>query len=210
MHKHILVFLSFLLAAPLLKGQEDGPAAWMKQAQSQKDTAKFNLIYKSGKYYQEHENLDSALICMKQALDLARAIKYPKGLALTLNDMGLIYRYYDQFDDAVKVLLESLKISEKNGYKELEINSMFTLALVYGDQTDFTEALLYNRKVLDQSISTNDSFRMIKSYTYFGDIYGNMQQYDSSVFYLKKGIELTGMVRSQPMPVIMQARMNLV
>lgn len=198
-----------LLTSGIVTAQTEDPAVWLKQAQAEKDTARFNLLYKAGKFYQDHEKLDSALYCLKQARELAKTLRHHRGLAMSLNDMGLIYRNYDQYDESVKVLLESLKISEEKGYPELAVNSLFTLALVYGDQTDFSEALAYNRMVLAKALELKDSLRIIKAHTYFGDLYGNMQLYDSSVYYLKTGIEVAKLVKGLPMPVIMQARMNL-
>ena len=204
----ILLALLFITICP--SQSQDRPIdQWIRDIAQAKDTARFQLQYQVGSYYQEHEIFDSALIYLRSAKKTVEQTNDHRGLAQVCNSLGLLQRNYSNTDEAMKLLAQSLAVSENSGFQDLQAYTLFNMALVFGDQGDQNSALQYNRRSLHLLSILKDTLRMIKAYTYFGDVYGTLNQPDSALSYLNRGLALCNQLKSVPMQALSQVRMNL-
>lgn len=86
-------------------------------AQADKDTARVWALMEAGKLYHTR-NPDSALLYLDEALELARAISFERGVARCLINAG--YAHYDkgQYEEALALYREALPICERLDMKK--------------------------------------------------------------------------------------------
>ena len=83
---------------------------------------------------------------------------YKKGEASDLMNIGNIYFYKDDFDNALKYYEEALKIAKKIGDKQGEADNIGNIGAVYLKKGDLDIALKY----LNDSIKIFDKHKLIE------------------------------------------------
>lgn len=127
-------------------------------------------------------DLDKALKYANEELELAKKLKFQKGISSGLTSLGNVYNRKGDYNLALKFHLEGLELNEKAKNNRGIINSYINIGIVYQDLRDYKTALDYFFKSLEISQKHLDSSNIKNKYT-IAAIYGNI---GSTQFYLKE------------------------
>lgn len=110
-----------------------------------------------GFYYFKIGDLGNAEQCFKEASQISKSIGDEIRYAKTLGNLALIHERNGEFTEAIKLLLEDIKISEQ--YKS-EQNTMFAY-------TELTRLLIANNQIKEAKESAKKADEIAKSRSYF-------------------------------------------
>ncbi|OFX36674.1 MAG: hypothetical protein A2X08_09890 [Bacteroidetes bacterium GWA2_32_17] len=130
----------------------------------------------------EYENIsshDTALLIGNTALQLAIKLKYPKGEAISYNNIGTIYFQQNDYEKALKNFLTSLKIeiADEKGIAATYNN----IGLVYEAQAKYDMALENYFTALKIQIKIGDKRGIASSYSNIGIVYGEQTNYSMAL-----------------------------
>src|SRR5208283_2053776 len=84
-----------------------------------------------------------------KSLDIARKVTNPKGEALSLMNLGLVYKDWGQYGKAVEYYEKSLELKRKLGNFQEEGRTLINLGEVYRASGDYDKALASSQKGLE-------------------------------------------------------------
>jgi two-component system, NtrC family, sensor kinase len=141
-------------------------------------------------FYYRYVNTDSAIYFGNKAYELSLKIKFQRGQALALNDLGLAYREYGDLSKALELELKSMKICNENKFLYERGICYRRIGLIYLDLNDFDLARDNHLKAIQDHLIDNNKRQLGFDYQNLGIIYLGRNQTDSSRFFLNKSIEL--------------------
>jgi signal transduction histidine kinase/DNA-binding response OmpR family regulator len=105
-------------------------------------------------------------------------------------------------------LNEALNLSEKANFESGKAYAYSGLAHYYWQlKSEKQQAVNYFREAINYAQKTGDQFKVMSLYISIGDLFSQMSQSDSAVYYLKKGRELADSYGADEQQI--QARINL-
>ena len=84
-----------------------------------------------------------------QALELSKKLKYNKGKALSLLNIGIGYTDLSNYDKALKYLLKSLKLLKELGEKKDIARSLNNIGVVYYYLSNYSKTIEYYLQSLE-------------------------------------------------------------
>lgn len=150
------------------------------------DTNKIKTLRTIGKLYGRNYE---ALTYFKEAEQIARSKKLDKYLVDVLNSMSFFYYDQTEYDEANKLVLEMLKISESIRYQNGMFNAYNTLGLIQKSQKNEVEAIKYYKKAEAIAIKMNNLSALSNIYMNFGNAYKNKGSYDSALSYQRLSLQ---------------------
>jgi len=135
---------------------------------------------------------DSAIIYADQAIELATALDYQKGLGYGLKNKGLAYYIKSDFTEVLNYWRQSLAIFEGMEFKLGISNLLNNLGAVYFSKGDDPKALEYYFGSLRIAEEINDPIRIATAYVNIGAVYvNNDQTYDEALDAYRKALEIS-------------------
>ena len=150
------------------------------------DTKSRRLIYSSlGLWYGDCGLYDKALEMQNQALHYSCSAK---DTAIAYHNIGYVYTMRDLQDSFIAYQRKAVEYAVRSKDTNMMVASWHSLSLFYGrfDKTD--SAVVYARKVLQY---VSDEHKMANAYYNMGDLYIDLEQYDSARYYLEKSLLLS-------------------
>lgn len=150
------------------------------------DTKSRRLIYSSlGLWYGDCGLYDKALEMQNQALHYSCSAK---DTAIAYHNIGYVYTMRDLQDSSIAYQRKAVEYAVRSKDTNMMVASWHSLSLFYGrfDKTD--SAVVYARKVLQY---VSDEHKMANAYYNMGDLYIDLEQYDSARYYLEKSLLLS-------------------
>ena len=169
-----------------------------KSSESFKETTE-SLISKAPQTYHD---LDIILKPIQRDTSLMRYFanastkeNYLEGKSYALNQLGISYRDYALFSNAIKLHQMALEAAEVNDNTEFQIYSLTMLSTVYRQTEAIPSALDCAQKAIDLTQSLEQPNENIKrnlnlSLSSIGHIYRTLGQYDLAIANFKKSIAL--------------------
>lgn len=186
--KHCVKPLRFLKIACLLPAFLFGTAGFSQRVK-QKDTVVVNdLLTKSKALF--GEDPAKAISLAEQARDLSQKLKFEKGEATALKNIGVGYYYQQKYVEALDNWHQSLDIFERLQDEVGISNLLNNMSAVYKDQGDNAKALEYCLQALKLAEKTGDKTRMLSSYINVAGIYHNTHD-PKALVYLMKALPLS-------------------
>jgi PAS domain S-box-containing protein len=160
---------------------------------SDTDSTKVELLIKLALEYRQHDT-KKVFTYANQALELATALSYEKGVADANNRLGSFYRQTGNYDRAIDFYLKALKYYDQQ--KDLKgmsfcyngVGSIFRVQQLYDKAVD------YLQKALDISIELNDSVGMSIYYRNIGMCYYDEGKYPESLTWTIKSLEIAKLI----------------
>jgi two-component system, NtrC family, sensor kinase len=128
---------------------------------------------------------DSAIYYGKQALALSRQIKFTRGEAKTLNNLGFAQEVFNNFPVALKLLLSAEQIAEKNNLPRENANAIHNIGLAYHGMREYSKAIIYLKRSILLYNALNEDGDFIISEIEVGDAFLEMNQLDSALYYFQ-------------------------
>lgn len=150
------------------------------------DTKSRRLIYSSlGLWYGDCGLYDKALEMQNQALHYSCSAK---DTVIAYHNIGYVYTMRDLQDSSIAYQRKAVEYAVRSKDTNMMVASWHSLSLFYGrfDKTD--SAVVYARKVLQY---VSDEHKMANAYYNMGDLYIDLEQYDSARYYLEKSLLLS-------------------
>ena len=150
------------------------------------DTKSRRLIYSSlGLWYGDCGLYDKALEMQNQALHYSCSAK---DTAIAYHNIGYVYSMRDLQDSSITYQRKAVEYAVRSKDMNMMVTSWHSLSLFYGrfDKTD--SAVVYARKVFQY---VSDEHKMVNAYYNMGDLYIDLEQYDSARYYLEKSLLLS-------------------
>jgi len=126
----------------------------------------------------------SLLSFTEETLRIAEKLNYTEGKILSLQKYGIILQYFKGKPlEAIDYYQEALRLIDKNPrHKKHAYSSRANIASIYYEQQEY-------EKALDLYMQLYQEFKAITIVEqYLGNVYGELEEYDSSIFFFKKAI----------------------
>jgi tetratricopeptide (TPR) repeat protein len=133
----------------------------LESTEYQKDVA-FSLAYRS-MVYLTNLDYDSALENMQKTIPILRKFGNKFENALVFSDIGRIYHYKGEFENARNQFEESLRLAQEVDDAELTANTLFSLVLITYDQTDIEKANQYLLNLRD--LNKTSDIPLVRQFT---------------------------------------------
>lgn len=150
------------------------------------DTKSRRLIYSSlGLWYGDCGLYDKALEMQNQALHYSCSAK---DTAIAYHNIGYVYTMRDLQDSSIAYQRKAVEYAVRSKDTNMMVASWHSLSLFYGRFDKIDSAVVYARKVLQY---VSDEHKMANAYYNMGDLYIDLEQYDSARYYLEKSLLLS-------------------
>ncbi len=150
--------------------------------------------------------LDSAMKYGQQALALAQQIKYSKGEAMALNNLGYGYRELGDLPKALDFVLKGMRIAEEHQFIDVVGECNRTLGVLYYDLEQYPKAIDYIQKAMIIYKKMKNQYLQTLVNATIGASYIKNNQFDSGKYYIqlayKGAIELNDAER---LPIIFRS-----
>jgi CHAT domain-containing protein len=148
-------------------------------------------FFEAGKRYYKEQKLDSAVVMLTKARDLAVEGSLDEADACSI--LGEVYKYelYD-FDRAETNYERALLIRQNldpNGAKPLS-RLYYSLAATNRSQHDYETSISWATKAIRAGVELKDNVFLERAYSIVGNIYRDVHQFDSAVVYYQKGADV--------------------
>ncbi|MBI3501776.1 MAG: tetratricopeptide repeat protein [Bacteroidetes bacterium] len=153
------------------------------------DSTKTNLYHAIAWQYLEI-NLDSAMLYDGKGLALAKKIGFAKREAYLLDLEGYINLYKSDFEKAIQLHIDALKLHEKLGDKMGSTRSINGIGFVYDMQGNYDKAIDYYQQSLTILKELKSDLGIASSLNYIGNIYRKKKDYQTSLKYLFNGLKV--------------------
>jgi serine phosphatase RsbU (regulator of sigma subunit) len=147
------------------------------------DTNKVKIYYDLTWEYIYANEYQKGLQTAQQSVSLATKLNYKKGIALSVNDMGIIYSKLGNYPQALNCFFKSLKIKESLGDKKGASATYNNLGLVYGNQHDFPKALEYYFRALKIMTELGNLGAKANALNNIANIYRLQGDYQNALLY---------------------------
>jgi adenylate cyclase len=144
------------------------------QNRSQEDTALVNKLLQESKTLFKNDPKKATQLA-EQALGISRRINFPKGEALALKNIGIVYYMQAKYIETLDYWNQSLKIFETIKDDVGVANILNNIAAIYLDQGDDEKGLKYALQSLQIAEKTGDKTRIMSALTTVGSIYHNKE-----------------------------------
>ena len=150
-------------------------------------------VYSLAHLYHNMHDYKKALEYYKRSLEIDSIRGDQIGIALNLNNVGIIYRYIDDRDPGKtmeyykKALAIYTKLNDKKGLATMFCN----MAIIYLDNGDISRALIFQRKSLRLEEEQNNHEGIAASYSNIAEIYRKSGDFSRAIQYKEKAMEIS-------------------
>ncbi|WP_051189643.1 adenylate/guanylate cyclase domain-containing protein [Daejeonella oryzae] len=166
----LYVFLSLYLTLQSFNSAYALPEA--KQITFKQDTTEVNTLLEEGKTFFNSDPAKAVTLGLK-ARDMALDIKFTKGVAYALKNVGIAYYIQGDYKKTLDYWQQSLKTFQSINDELGEANLLSNIGSIYFNQADELKALEYNLKSLKVSEKINNKLRIATALVNIGAIYYN-------------------------------------
>jgi adenylate cyclase len=163
-----LILFLFAKGLPAQVSESDSIARLVEAASP--DTIKVNLLLSLSKS-KFNSAPEEAIRHSAEADSLARKLKFIKGSALALKNVGIVYYMQGKYIEAINTWQQSLAMYDSVGDKAGVANIYSNLGAIYFNQSDEANALEHYLKSLKIAEEMNDSLRIATACINIGAVY---------------------------------------
>jgi tetratricopeptide (TPR) repeat protein len=125
-----------------------------------------------------------------EAIQLSEKLNWKKGLALSLNTIGIIYWYQGDYPKALDYEYRVLKLGEETGDKKRIAGSLNNIGSIYHEQGDLDKALEDQHKALKIYEGINAKPDIANLFNNIGVIYRKKHDYVTAIDYHNKALKI--------------------
>ncbi|HEY3370437.1 MAG TPA: ATP-binding protein [Prolixibacteraceae bacterium] len=153
------------------------------------DTGRLLTLYKISGYYR-FRRPDSTMFYGAKALTLARQIKYPKGEIIeVMINMVLTQNALGNQAKALQIVLEAIKIAEKNNLILEKAKLLLLQGFIYNQSKDYEKALKLCMEAKNLFVSLHDTTFFALAQIDIGDTFLMLNQPDSALYYCQSAYD---------------------
>lgn len=133
---------------------------------------------------------DDALKYYFKAIEIQKKLTNNQ-ISNTYLNIGDIYRYEEEYEQATKYLQLGLVAAQKEGDNVSLANNYSTLANVFADTKNYDRALEFQNKAYAIRLKIDDTMGQFHSLASFGNIYYYLKDYDNALRHTSEALALT-------------------
>lgn len=147
-----------------------------------------NLAYQLNAYngianaYETMANFDSAKYFHTQSYEIAKKMKAPPKMALTLFNVGLCYKQLGDYNNALKSYLKAYKLLEQQASYNPRIH--FYIGEIYMRMGDYVQAEYHSRLGIKKCIEFNHDYVIYNLYINLAKCHQHYGKIDSAIYVL--------------------------
>lgn len=189
MKKYFLLLFFFWSAGNLLAQNQARIDSLMTQSNLVEGQ---DLVDVKNALSEEYQKLkyEEALRFGKEALSLAKKIKYQEGMGLAYRNVGIAYILLDQHIDALKYLFQALGIEEKLGNEYNRALCLDLIGQAYKKREIYDQAIKYYVRAVEAFEALELKEGTVNTLNGIADAYFSLAEYNSSVDYAYKSIAI--------------------
>jgi two-component system, NtrC family, sensor kinase len=126
----------------------------------------------------------------EQGLQIANVLKWKKGIASSLNKIGLCYWAKSDYPKALEYNFKALTTAEETGDKKIIATILGNMGLVYENQRDYVKALDHHLRALKMNEELADKKGIARNLGNLGIVYDAQGDYENSLEYYFKALKL--------------------
>lgn len=192
----IIVLLIFVFSHSASLGAEKDSLMKLVEVAGE-DTNKVNLLNAFSKSMFD-TNPDSSVTIATTSKELAEKLKFNRGLALALKNMGIGYYLQGKYVEAINTWQDAMKVYTEMGDKTGVANMLSNQGAVYFNQGDDAKSLELHLESLKMSEELGDTLRILTSLTNIGVVYLNKPAtYDKALEYFLRSYKLSLAINDQ-------------
>lgn len=185
MIKRLIIFLLVFFTTSITFSQIQKIDSLKKVVKTLKGEEKVNVLNDIAHAY-THSNSDSSKHYVKQALILAKGLKYKTGEADSYNKLSVLSLMESKFEESIKYSLDALKILESKNDFSKSAESYINLANAYLNLNNFSFAIDNYKKAVNLYIKNKDSLSLATVYNNIAVCYDNQEILDTAFQYYQK------------------------
>jgi tetratricopeptide (TPR) repeat protein len=143
-----------------------------------------------GALYIYKEQLDSARIYLQRALTKAKALEIPSELITAHNNIGLYYSNIGELDSSMSHFEQGIRIATESNLKKRLGAIYLNQSILYTKKNDLNRSIEIQLANLIIQEKLKDSLNISATLRHLGNLYNKMDDYESSIKYLKEAIEI--------------------
>lgn len=133
---------------------------------------------------------EEALAYVQKGLALAEEKNYTRGISLTMNRMGSVYRILGKYAKSLEAHLGAYQIAEENGDKDGMARALNNTGILYSEQNDSHKAIDYFLRTKKLAEELKNDVLLEISYSNLGTDYAKMEELDSALYYTRKAYDV--------------------
>jgi two-component system, NarL family, sensor kinase len=133
---------------------------------------------------------DEALQLYLEAVQLFSAIPYASGLAMTYNEMGILYQKQNKSAKARQLLNDALTILQQSENDEVKATSHNNLGLIFDAENKTDSAEFHFKKALTIYTAAGNALGMSYSLDYLSGIYVKTRRYEEAASFLQQSLTI--------------------
>lgn len=150
---------------------------------------KAQILHSSGLLHYSMGDNGRALEYYQQALDIRQTLGETLNIATTLNNIGHVYLRQDRYKQALEYVNQALKLRQKKKNTYV-VQSLSSLATIYGLQGQYSKALEINLKVLKTYRKLHRKKDISTALNNLGLLYKTMGDYERALNYYQQALTL--------------------
>lgn len=144
--------------------------------------AEITTLNNIGFAYKYLKNYPNALRYFKESLKKQQALsKYPLRQVPTQVNIAIIYQNQGRYEEALELLLQTVRVAEKSNKNAEKAQLYDLLALVYYYQKDYYNALQYNQQSIALAKAIHDRNILVEAYKTSSLIYQKQDDYEKAL-----------------------------
>jgi signal transduction histidine kinase len=128
-------------------------------------------------------NYPAALQDLNEALSIAVGTNNILGIANIYNNIGIIYWFMTEFENALYYYNKSMEMYKKANKSDYIEQIYINIACVYLDKVETDTAIQYLLMALEQNVHTNNKLHKAHIYTNLGNAHFQQKEYEKSLEY---------------------------
>jgi len=185
----IFILLNLIVVKSIAQDTIKIDSLTIELSKTQEDSSKVEILLKLFWEYRR-SNPDRALEYANQSLELSQSVDYPKGIAHSLHNIGIIRKIQGNYEMASNLLQEA-----KNNYEKIHdtigiVSCLTDLGDIFSKQNNYQIALEHFDKARKLVIKTSNKEKLSRIYNKLGGIYNSQKQYAKALEYHQKSLEI--------------------
>lgn len=168
----------------------------LKKAQDNNDkTTEFEILRTIGFFYEQHNQLDTAIATYKKAMENAEARNDVEHLKSIYTDLGIVNRRLANYKESKDFHLKALELAQNLDNTAMMETSYHNLGSLYKDVNDYETAITYYLKAIELTEARGDTPNVINTKQYIANTYAESGNVDFGLKTIKEAYKMSLQVK---------------
>lgn len=173
------------------------------------DTSRVNLLNEIGGRLINRSDFNTSVNYLSQAKALAEKLEFKKGLATSLNRLGIINERQSRYTEALECYTKVLELRREMHDGVGVANAINNIGIVYSDQTDYNKALEQYFRAYKLREEIKDSSGIVNSEISIGNIFFLQKDFSKCLEYYFRALKNLQSQNNKPLTALILNNIGL-